>query len=115
MRWSLIALILTAACAQEANQLGNPLVGPGSGFAPLVGSADYQKRRGAVELIVKSNYEAIKADIRAGGGPVLTKAMDAAGIPDRDRPARVIQLQSDLGLYQTTPGALVTALMLYGG
>jgi hypothetical protein len=40
--------------------------------------------------------------------------MDAARIPERDRPARVIQLQSDMGLYAVNPGALVVALMVYG-
>lgn len=115
MRWPLIALPLIAACSQEANHLGNPLMLPVSGLSTVVGNAAYEKRRGQVEVIVKSNYEAIKDDIRAGEGPVLTKAMDAAGVPERDRPTRIIQLQSDMGLYQTSPGALVTALMVYGG
>ena len=115
MRWPLITLILTAACSQEANHLGNPLMLPVSGLGTVIGNAAYEKRRGQVELIVKSNYDDIKDDIRAGGGPVLTKAMNAAGIPERDRPARIIQMQSDMGLYETTPGALVTALMVYGG
>ena len=115
MRWPLIAVLLTAACAQEASHLGNPLMQPVSGASTLFGNAAYEKRRGQVELIVKANYDEIKSDIRAGGGPVLTKAMDAAGIPLRDRFARIIQLQSDMGLYNTTPGALVTALMVYGG
>ena len=114
MRWPLIAITFLSACAQEANLPGN-LLGPTAGVGGVIGSAEYQKRRGDVEVIVKSNYEAIKGDIRGGGGPVLTKAMNAARIPERDRPARIIQLQSDMGLYDTTPGALVTALMLYGG
>ncbi len=114
MRWPLIALILTSACSQEANHLGNPLLLPATGLSSVVGNAAYNKQRGEVELIVKSNYEEIKTDVRAGGGPVLTKAMNAARIPDQDRPARIIQLQSDMGLYQATPGALVTALMVYG-
>lgn len=115
MRWPLIALILTTACSQDANHLGNPLMLPISGVGTVIGNAAYEKRRGQVELIVKSNYEVIKADIRADGGPVLTKAMDAARIPERDRPTRIIQLQSDMRLYQASPGALVTALMVYGG
>ncbi|PJI91777.1 hypothetical protein BC777_0617 [Yoonia maricola] len=115
MRWPLITILLTAACSQEANHLGSPFLWPMTGASTVIGNAAYEKRRGEVELIVKSNYEEIKTDIRAGGGPVLTKSMDAAGIAERDRPARIIQLQSDMGLYQTTPGALVTALMVYGG
>jgi len=115
MRWPLIAVTLLSACTQEANHLGNPLLLPVTGASNVIGNVAYEKRRGEVEVIVKSNYEAIKTDIRAGGGSVLTKAMDAANIPERDRPARIIQLQSDIGLYQTSPGALVTALMVYGG
>ncbi len=115
MRGPLIVVLLTAACTQEANHLGNPLMLPFSGANTVIGNAAYEKRRGQVEVIVKANYEDIKQDIRAGGGPVLTKAMDAAGVSERDRPTRIIQLQSDLGLYNASPGALVTALMVYGG
>lgn len=115
MRWLLIATLMTSACSQEANHLGNPLLLPISGASTLFGNAAYAQRRGAVEVIVKSNFDAIITDIRNGGGPVLTEAMDTAGIPLRDRPARIIQLQSDMGLYQSNPGALVTALMVYGG
>lgn len=115
MRWPLIAVMFLSACTQAANQPGNSLPVSVTGASTVIGSAAYDKRGSAVEVIVKSNYEAIKADIRAGGGPVLTKAMDAAAIPARDRPARIIQLQSNTGLYQKSPGALVTALMVYGG
>ena len=114
MRFPLIAAMFITACTQEANHLGNPLMLPITGASTVIGNAAYNKRRGQVEVIVKSNYDTIKDDIRAGGGPVLTKAMDAARIPERDRPARVIQLQSDMGLYAVNPGALVVALMVYG-
>lgn len=114
MRFPIIAAVFLAACSQEANHLGNPLMLPITGLSTVVGNAAYNKRRGQVEVIVKSNYDAIKDDIRAGGGPVLTKAMDAARISERDRPTRTIQLQSDMGLYAVNPGALVVALMVYG-
>ena len=110
MRLPLIATLLLAACAQDANYMGDPWMRPATGLSPMVDN----KRRGQVELVVKSNYETIKNDIRAGGGPVLTKAMDAAAIPERDRPARILQLQSDMGLHANNPGALVIALMVYG-
>ena len=115
MRWLIFPIILTAACSQEANHLGNPLTLPVSGITTVIGNAAYEKRRAAVEVIVKSNYEAIKDDIGAGGGPPLTKAMDAAQIPERDRPTRIMQLRADIGLHSTSPRALVTALMVYGG
>lgn len=115
MRWLIFPIILTTACSQEANHLGNPLMLPVSGVSTIIGNAAYEKRRAAVEVVVKSNYEAIKDDIRAGGGPSLTKAMDTAQIPERDRPTRTMQLRADFGLHSTSPGALVTALTVYGG
>lgn len=115
MRWPPIAVLLISACSNEANHLGNPMLLPLSGVSTVIGNAAYEKRRGQVEVIVKANYDTIRKDISAGGGPVLTKAMDAAGIPVEERPARTIQLQSDMGIYNASPGALVTALMVYGG
>ena len=85
----------------------------GLGVGALVNPADAQ-RRGAVELAVKGAYPAILSEIAAGAGPNLEASFDAAGVPAQDRPARLIQLQGDLRLYEANPGALVAALMLYG-
>ena len=115
MRPALLVLPLLAACSGEANHLGNPLLLPVSGVTNALGNAAYQQRRGAVELFVKTNHPALVAEIIAGGGPVLDEAMTRARIPPTDRPARRLQLQGDAGLYQSNPGALVTALMVYGG
>ena len=115
MRLFLLMIVTLAACSEEASHLGNPLLLPISGINTAIGNAAYDHRRGQVEIIVKSNFDAIRNDINTGGGPVLTEAMDAAGIPLEDRPARIIQLQSNMGLYAGNPGALVVALMVYGG
>ena len=72
------------------------------------------QRRGAVEVAVKGAYPGIIEEIEAGGGPSLLRALDEAGVPPQDRPARLVQLRGDLGLYDANPGALVTALLLYG-
>jgi hypothetical protein len=110
------ALALLAACATgEANHLGNPLTWPATLLTGTVQNAAYSARRGQVEVHVKSNHPTLIAEIAAGGGPLLTTAMDLAGIPAADRPTRLIQLNADLGLYDANPGALVTALMVYGG
>lgn len=113
MRWPMISVLLISACSSDPNHLGNPVLLPLSGLSTGFGNAAYTQRRGQVELFVKTNFTDIKNDIRAGGGPTLTAAMDTAGIPAADRPTRIIQLQSDMGLYENTPGALVTALMVY--
>ena len=110
-----VCLIGLAACSGEANHLGNPLLLPVSGISTAIGNAAYAERRGAVEVIVKTRHPAILADIRAGGGPTLQEAMTTARIPPRDQPARVIQMQRDIDLYAANPGALVVALMVYGG
>ena len=114
LRFSPVFLTLLVACSTDANHLGNPLLWPVNAVQNGLSNAAYQQQRGTVELIVKSEFPAILADISASGGPVLTRAMAAAGILPQDRPTRIIQLQSDYGLYAANPGALVTALMVFG-
>ena len=115
MRIPLISLVVLAGCSNEANHLGNPFFLPISGLTTAASNAVYSERRGTVEVLVKSNHPALIDQINAGNGPILTQAMDAARIPQEDRETRIFQMQSDLGLYQANPGALVTALMVYGG
>ncbi len=74
----------------------------------------YAARRGATELAVKGAWPAIIGEITAGGGPALTTAMDAAGVPPQDRPTRIAQMQAESASYAANPGALVSALMVYG-
>jgi hypothetical protein len=114
MRIHLFSLLLIAACSSEANHLGNPLLLPISGLGTAAENLAYNQRRGKVEVIVKSNFPGILTEIEDGGGPNLTEAMETARIPQNDRPARVLQMQGDLALYQANPGALVVALMVYG-
>ncbi len=113
MRWPLITVLLISACSNAPNHIGNPLLLPINAITSAAENAVYSQRRGKVEVFVKSNFTAMIADIRAGSGPTLIQAMNVAGVPVNDRPARIIQLQSDIGLYETAPGALVTALMVY--
>jgi hypothetical protein len=94
-------MLLLGGCAQ------------GLDVGALVNPADAQ-RRGAVEVAVKSSHPVILDEIGRGGGPAISGAMDAAGVAPSDRPARLLQLRGDLGLYRANPGALVSALMLYG-
>jgi len=108
----LACLTLTGGCTTLP---GLNVFGTGGALASPAENAAYQQRRGAVEIIVKSEMNAVLSEIAAGGGPTLTRAFDTAGVPAQDRPARIIQLEGDRGLYEANPGALVTALMLYGG
>tara|TARA_R110002051_G_scaffold57104_11_gene105904 strand:+ start:77 stop:424 length:348 start_codon:yes stop_codon:yes gene_type:complete len=114
MRNTLFFLALLSGCSNQTNQAGNPVLLPISGLTTIASNAIYSQRRGAVEVLVKSNHPALIDQINAGAGPILSQVLETAEIPVRDRPARIIQLQSNLGLYAANPGALVTALMLYG-
>jgi hypothetical protein len=115
MRLPIITVLFAAACTGEANHLGNPLLLPFSGLSTALDNTAYNARRGKVEVFVKSNFPMLIQDITAGGGATLSEAFNLSGVPVTDRPARRIQLRSDLGIYQSAPGALVTALMVYGG
>lgn len=102
----LILLLPLCACTNGMNPLQSTLMTPAE-------AAAHTERRAQVEVFVKTNHPAIMNDIVMGGGPALTQAMQIAGIPVAQHPARALQLQSDAGLYQSAPGALVTTLMLY--
>ena len=110
----LIFLVALTACSNQANHLGNPLLLPITGIGTAIENAVYNERRGKVEIAVKSNWPDILKDIEAGGGPTLTKAMDAARIPEPDRATRILQMQGDLGIYNGNPEALVVGIMVYG-
>ncbi|MEJ6398907.1 hypothetical protein [Yoonia sp. 208BN28-4] len=114
MRNYLCLTVFLAGCSGEANHLGNPLLLPVNALTSAAENAIYSQRRGQVELIVKSGFNTIIPDIRAGGGATLSDAMDAALIPEGDRPARITQMQGDIGIYDGNPEALITALMVYG-
>lgn len=107
MRSSLLLILLLAGCS-------NGFQLPVNALTSAEENAIYQARQAEVEVIVKSNFDAVIRDIRAGGGPTLTSAFDAAGVPDQERATRAFQLNNDLGLYAGNPGALVTAIMVYG-
>jgi len=113
-RSSLIFIIFVAGCTDGSNPLADLFNLPPNAVTDPTENAIYTARRGQVELIVKSDFPAIIPQIAAGGGPKLQDAFDAAGVPAQDRPTRVFQLQRDLGLYADNPGALVSAITVFG-
>lgn len=108
------AALLVSACATQGSN-GLPVLFPGFEIGRAATDPGYAQRRGAVELYVKTNLEALLTGIATGGSAEVSHAFDLAGIPAADRPARLIQLERDRGLYEANPGALVSALMVYGG
>lgn len=111
---ALFSLLITSACSQEPNHLGNPLLWPFSGIATAIDNGAYNQRRGQVELYVKTNHPAILNDIDTSGGTHLEQAMILANIAVTDRPARILQLKGDRALYERNIDALIVALMVYG-
>ena len=106
MRSSLLLFVILAGCT-------NGFTLPVNALTSAEENAIYQSRQAEVEIIVKSDFDAVIRDIQTGGGPTLTQAFDAAGIPAEERATRAFQLNNDIGLYAGNPGALVTAIMIY--
>ncbi len=111
----LLFMTFLAACTGEANHLGNPLLLPINGIGTAIGNAGYNHTRGQVEVFVKTNHPALIADIRAGGGSVLSEAFDIANVPQAVRGPHTLQLQSDLQLYESNLEALIVAIMVVSG
>lgn len=112
MRPALIlpCLLAVAACGENPVQLFNPFTGD----AITINPQGYSERRGMVELEVKDRFGEVLANIETGGGPALTRALDAAAVPSDERPARILQLQGDIEVYRGNPDALITQLLLFG-
>ena len=105
-------LLFIPLCVAACTPLGGPAFWPAAGSGAT--TEIMAGRQSAVETFFKTNHPALIAEIMTGGGGTVDQAMDLAGIPMQDRPTRLIQLRSDAQFYQSAPGALVAALMLYG-
>ena len=113
---ALLSILLSAACSTgEANHLGNPLLWPAMAVTNGIDNAFYDARRQKVEAHVAAHHPALMAEITAGGGVLLTTAMDLAKVAPARRPELVRVLQQDFALYQRDQEALVVALMVHGG
>ena len=107
-----VAIVLAVGgCSVNPDAPSVPMF-PGAG---ALSNLTNSEQRTAVEIYVKSNFSAVLADIRAGGGPTLTESYRLANVPETERGVRTLQLRGDIGLYENAPGALVNAILLYGG
>lgn len=102
-----LCLVLLAAC--DVGQTPLPIQAVTNPEA----SIEYNQRQSDTELFVKTNHEALVRDLRAGGGPTLAEALRTAGVPPEDRETRAIQLSREAETYARSPGALISALMVY--
>lgn len=107
----LAPLTILAACSVDPNAPSVSMFPGASGFSNLTQS----QRRGEVEVYVKTNHPAIVAQIRSGAGAELAEAYRLAGVPTDEQRIRTLQLRGDIALYQDSPAALVSAILLFGG
>lgn len=105
---------ITAGCSSGPNHIGNPITLPGRAILHSLGEASYKARRARVSRYAAQNLPHIHADIRAGGGPALTQAMDIAGVEPGRRAGLAAELRSDPALYlRPDIEPLVVALMVH--
>ncbi len=110
-----IALLICAACTQEASHIPNPLALPGQAVSAGWHNAAYNARRARVSDHVTAQHPAILSEItRTGPTPQLTKAMDLARVPQARRATLRARLKSDIALYRADKEALIVALMVHG-
>ena len=103
-----------AGCGGEASHLPPPWQWPGAAIGSAVENAAYEERRRRVKAHVAATLPALEAEIAAGSGPGLDRAMALATVP----PAR---RDEALAALRTTPRtedraeALTVTLMVHGG
>lgn len=114
MRMPFVFITALAACSQDANHLGNPLLWPVYGLSAAIDNSIYGAKRGKVEVFVKSNHAVLIEEIGNKGGAYLQQAMDLSGVKMAERDALLLALYGDKALYIQSPDALVTTLMVYG-
>ncbi|MCI2400493.1 hypothetical protein [Aliiroseovarius subalbicans] len=110
----LLLILPLAACTDQPSHIPNPLFLPAQAVSSTVQNARYDARRARVERHVTANFVAIIGEITAGGGPLLSTAMELAWIPAPKRPAITRLLAEDITLYHNDAEALVVALMVHG-
>lgn len=107
-----------AGCAGEASHIPPLWQLPGAAVSSAFENASYDAKRGRVEQIVSLHRDAIAAEIDAGGGPRLTEAMVAAGVPDAVRPVLLNDLRSNRDIYRDGRALKIepvtVALMVHG-
>ena len=110
--------LLLALGGCDMGHLGSPVIWPEMLVGSGIENASYKARRRQVSGQVAVQYEAILADILAGGGPALTRTADLARVPPAQRPALIRIMQSDMDKFTPdTPEArtrLVVWFMVHG-
>lgn len=101
------------ACT-EPSHIPNPILLPGAAVSTALENSVYNARRGKVKTYVLENQSGVEADIRAGGGSMLSQAMDLAKVPAPEQPALAQLLRADQHIYLGDPEALTVALMVHG-
>lgn len=105
--------VFLAACSGEANHIGNPLLLPFQGIQTGIENTIYGAQRAPVEDYVGANYDALVADILAGGGTTLDGAFDVAGLSEAQQTEFITNTQTGYDL--SAADNIVVALMVHQG
>ncbi|NDV01067.1 hypothetical protein [Pseudoroseicyclus tamaricis] len=116
MRLAALPLLLLpalAACAGTAPR-DNPVTWPFYAARAAAEDPGYAARRAEVERLVKSDPPAFWAEVDAGGGPTLSAAYAAAGVPPARQPYVLAALSADDQIYGSNYPLLIAAFMANG-
>ena len=111
----LCAVIMMAGCSTGPSHIGNPLTLPGRAITHGISELGYKARRAKVKDFAARNRAQMQTDITAGGGSVLSAAMDLACVEGGKRADLITELRRDPALYTGDDiEPLVVALMVHG-
>lgn len=115
MRLIIISCLLLAACSNAPSHLPNPLLLPIEAVKAGTANLIYGQKRAKVSRFVADNFDALRAEILNGGGPLERQAMELANVPAPRRFALHQELSGDPDLYfRADQEPLVVALMVHG-
>ena len=110
---SLMVLPLAIGCTNQPSHIPNPVLLPAHAVTSVVQNGSYNARRSRVKAYVSENWDALRADIAAGSGEVLSKAMTLARVPPAKRAALIAELQTS-HVHSASPENMTVALMVHG-
>lgn len=93
----------TACAGRDANHIGAPWTWPGAAVSSGISNAVYDARRNRVKTFVNANLDAISAQARDGGGPMLDEGASIAGVPVHRRAGLNQQLRESHATFFDKP------------
>lgn len=119
MRVALLTIAGFLTACTGTSHIPPPWELPGAAAGAVIENATYGAKRKRVKAFVSENFNTLKAEILAGSGPALSKAFSLAGVPDKNQPTLIADLQSNPHIYfqnsdEENVEATTVAFMVYG-